>query len=51
MRRRTLLLGGAAGFAAAGVGSALLWRPRDVTRPHDAYFSSLNELLDRKSVV
>ena len=48
MRRRTLLLGGAAGLAAAGVGATLLWRPRDVTRPHDAYFSALNELLKRE---
>jgi D-serine deaminase-like pyridoxal phosphate-dependent protein len=48
MRRRTLLLGGAAGLAATGVGAALLWRPRDLTRPHDTYFSALNELLKRE---
>lgn len=48
MKRRTLLLGGAAGVAAIGVGAGLLGRPADVTRPHDAYFSTLNEMLKRE---
>jgi D-serine deaminase-like pyridoxal phosphate-dependent protein len=42
--RRRILLGGAAGLAAAA-GGALLWRPGDRTRGHDAWFSSLNEML------
>lgn len=44
MKRRTILAG--AGVAVAGAaGAALLWKPRDEGRPHDAYFSALNELL------
>lgn len=46
MKRRTLLAG-SAGLIAAGAGAALLWRPSDNGAPHDAYFSSLNELLKR----
>ncbi len=42
MKRRTLLLGGAA--VAAGA-ATLIWRPKDLGGPHDAYFSALNELL------
>ncbi|MEM7016021.1 MAG: DSD1 family PLP-dependent enzyme [Pseudomonadota bacterium] len=46
MKRRTVLLGAAAGVAAAGAG-AMLWRPTDTGKPYDAYFSALNELLKR----
>jgi D-serine deaminase-like pyridoxal phosphate-dependent protein len=46
VKRRTILAG--AGVAVAGAaGAALLWKPRDEGRPHDAYFSALNELLKR----
>jgi D-serine deaminase-like pyridoxal phosphate-dependent protein len=48
MKRRTLLLGGTAALATAGLGATLLWKPRDVTRPHDPYFSALNDLLKRE---
>ena len=46
--RRKVLAAGTAGLALAGVGGGLLWKPRDVTRPHDAYFSALNDLLERE---
>jgi len=46
VKRRTVLTG-AAGIAAAGVGAAVLWKPRDQGAPHDAYFSALNDLLKR----
>jgi D-serine deaminase-like pyridoxal phosphate-dependent protein len=42
--RRRILIGGAAGLATVA-GGALLWRPGDRTRGHDAWFSSLNEML------
>lgn len=48
MNRRRVLAAGSAGVAALGLGGALLSRPRDRTRPHDAYFSALNELLKRE---
>jgi D-serine deaminase-like pyridoxal phosphate-dependent protein len=48
MKRRDLLVGGAAGMAVLGVGGAALLRPADVTRSHDAYFSDLNALLRRE---
>ena len=44
--RRRLLLGCAGLLAAAGAG-ALLWKPSDTSRPHDAYFTALNDLLKR----
>jgi D-serine deaminase-like pyridoxal phosphate-dependent protein len=44
-RRRFLLA--SAGLAVAAGGGALLWKPTDTSRPHDAYFSALNELLKR----
>jgi D-serine deaminase-like pyridoxal phosphate-dependent protein len=44
MRRRSLLIG--AGVATAAVaGGGVLWRPEDQGAPHDAYFSTLNEML------
>jgi Predicted amino acid aldolase or racemase len=48
MSRRKALLAGTAGVAAAGIGATLLWKPRETTRPHDAYFSHLNEVLKRE---
>ena len=48
MKRRDLLVGGAAGAAVLGLGGAALLRPADVTRSHDAYFAQLNELLKRE---
>lgn len=44
MKRRTLLLGGAA--IAAGA-ATLIWRPEDLGAPHNAYFSGLNDLLKK----
>lgn len=43
MKRRTLLLGGLAGAAGAG----LLLRPRDRGAPHQPYFLGLGDALDR----
>ncbi|MEE4299140.1 MAG: DSD1 family PLP-dependent enzyme [Pseudomonadales bacterium] len=48
MNRRKVLAAGAAGLTAVGLGGAMVSKPRDVTRPHDAYFSTLNELLKRE---
>lgn len=45
-RRRFLL--GTAGLALAAGGGALLWKPTDTSRPHDAYFAALNALLKRE---
>ncbi len=42
MKRRTLLLGGAAG---AGLAGLALWKPGDEGGPHDAYFARMNNLL------
>lgn len=47
MKRRRVLLGAMGGLAAVGTG-ALLWRPKDVGAPHNAYFSALNDLLKRE---
>ncbi|MEO2175729.1 MAG: alanine racemase, partial [bacterium] len=44
MKRRSVLLGGA-GLAAVAGASRLLWRPADTGKPHNPYFSGLNELL------
>ncbi len=44
MKRRSVLLGGAGVAIASGAG-AYLWRPGDLGRPHDAYFSQLNGML------
>ena len=41
------MLGAMGGLAAVGTG-ALLWRPKDVGAPHNAYFSALNDLLKRE---
>ncbi len=46
MKRRSLLFGGA-GVAASAAVATFLWRPEDRGRPHDLYFSQLNELLKR----
>ncbi|MGV0035182.1 MAG: alanine racemase [Candidatus Azotimanducaceae bacterium WSBS_2022_MAG_OTU7] len=47
MKRRRVLLGAMGGLAAVGTG-ALLWRPKDIGAPHNAYFSALNDLLKRE---
>lgn len=44
MKRRSLLKGAGVGLAALGAG-AWLWRPEDLTRPHEPYFSALNDML------
>lgn len=41
-----MLLGGAAVALTAG-GAGVLWRPRDLGAPHNAYFSNLNTMLKR----
>lgn len=46
MSRRSVVAG--AGAVALGLGGTLLSRPRDRTRPHDAYFAALNALLKRE---
>jgi D-serine deaminase-like pyridoxal phosphate-dependent protein len=45
MKRRTVLLGAAGAAVTASTAGILLWRPKDVGQPHDAYFSALNQLL------
>ena len=45
MKRRTVLLGAAGAAVTASTAGMLLWRPKDVGQPHDAYFSALNQLL------
>ena len=44
MKRRNLLIGAGA-VTAAAAGGIVLWRPEDRGAPHDAYFSTLNEML------
>ena len=44
MKRRSVLIGSAAIAMAAGT-SAILWRPDAAGKPHNAYFSALNQML------
>ncbi len=44
MKRRSLLIGSAGVALAAGT-SAILWRPEEAGKPHNAYFSALNQML------
>ncbi|MBT4161683.1 MAG: DSD1 family PLP-dependent enzyme, partial [Gammaproteobacteria bacterium] len=44
MKRRSILIG-AAGTALATGGAGLLWKPRVEGKPHNPYFSALNEML------